>query len=347
MSETTLVRAERAELAERDGQSPTALVQLALERQADPATLERLMALQERWEVTQARKALVAALTAFKARCPSVVAKDGKVDYQPAGKARVHYRHATLGQILDGISPHLAGAELSVTYEADQAKGGVTVVCIVEHVRGGAKRVSLTCPVDASGGKNAIQQIGSAVTYLKRYTLGLALGLAESDDDDGQASGPRRSEPAQQRKTSAPHPFDDEPADGALQELQALLVDATDEQRQWVEWKLREGSAARDLLGRVKAARSKAAKKQTKTEPPTAAMLERLGEYADHPLLTEDERKQALQVLSRHADRPVAMGEAGAVIGRLKALIVEREDPEPGEPPIDGYDEKPEPGAFG
>src|SRR5690606_5500273 len=42
---------------------------------------------------------------------------------------------------------------------------------------------------DSSGSKNAIQAIGSTLTYLQRYTLIQALGLAASDDDDGQTHG--------------------------------------------------------------------------------------------------------------------------------------------------------------
>src|SRR6185503_4639414 len=39
---------------------------------------------------------------------------------------------------------------------------------------------------DASGSKNAIQAIGSTLTYLQRYSLVQALGLAAAEDDDGK-----------------------------------------------------------------------------------------------------------------------------------------------------------------
>jgi hypothetical protein len=42
---------------------------------------------------------------------------------------------------------------------------------------------------DASGQKNKIQQVGSTVTYLQRYTLLALTGLATHDqDDDGRGS---------------------------------------------------------------------------------------------------------------------------------------------------------------
>ena len=42
---------------------------------------------------------------------------------------------------------------------------------------------------DASGNKNAIQAVISAVTYLQRATLKAKCGLAAGRDDDAQASG--------------------------------------------------------------------------------------------------------------------------------------------------------------
>ena len=49
-------------------------------------------------------------------------------------------------------------------------------------------------PADNSGGKNSIQGIGSSITYLQRYTLKLALGLAAGRDDDGNTVGDKSGE---------------------------------------------------------------------------------------------------------------------------------------------------------
>jgi hypothetical protein len=59
----------------------------------------------------------------------------------------------------------------------------------VTHRDGHSEETSLASPVDTSGSKNAVQQIGSTVEYLRRYTLLAALGLATSKDDDGHAAG--------------------------------------------------------------------------------------------------------------------------------------------------------------
>ena len=64
---------------------------------------------------------------------------------------------------------------------------------------GHSEAVSIAGPLDDSGQKNGIQQIGSTITYLERYTLMAIMGLAAHDqDDDGIASGLRKEAPARQ-----------------------------------------------------------------------------------------------------------------------------------------------------
>jgi hypothetical protein len=55
---------------------------------------------------------------------------------------------------------------------------------------GHSERTTLSATADTSGSKNSIQAIGSTVTYLQRYTLLAAVGLAAGGDDDGQAASP-------------------------------------------------------------------------------------------------------------------------------------------------------------
>ena len=172
------------------------LIALALERNADPATLERLMALQERWEANSARKAYVAAMSAFKLEAPAVLKKGDKVDFTSA-KGRTHYNYANLGSIVQEISALLGKYQLSASWETTQnEKGDIAVTCHITHVAGHRESVMLRGPADDSGGKNRIQQIGSTVTYLQRYTLLAALGLATGEaDDDGDTE---KKEPIQQ-----------------------------------------------------------------------------------------------------------------------------------------------------
>ena len=62
------------------------------------------------------------------------------------------------------------------------------VTCKITHELGHSEETSLSAPADSSGSKNAIQAIGSTITYLQRYTLLALTGLATHEqDDDAQA----------------------------------------------------------------------------------------------------------------------------------------------------------------
>lgn len=170
--------------------TPASLLQVALQKGADMPTLERLIALQERMEANDARKAYVVAMSAFKT-IPQTIAKNKLVSFTTA-KGETHYMHATLDHICEVIGPSMAKNGLSHRWVVDQAEGGmIRVTCMVTHVLGHTESVTLVAGADQSGNKNNIQAVGSTVTYLQRYTLLSALGLATGgEDDDGAGSEP-------------------------------------------------------------------------------------------------------------------------------------------------------------
>lgn len=195
-------------VCEENGTAPNQLIALALERNADPTTLSKLMDLQERWEAGRARKAYVAAMTAFKQEAPAVLKKNDKVDFQ-SSKGRTAYNYANLGSIVQEITAVLGKHHLSASWSTDQKGPDVTVTCNITHAAGHRESVTLTGPIDESGNKNRIQAVGSTVTYLQRYTLLAALGLATGEDDDGRQvteTKPPKSSTVQPPKQAAQAP---------------------------------------------------------------------------------------------------------------------------------------------
>jgi len=170
--------------------TPPQMLQLAIEKGADVAMLERLMALQERWEANEARKAFVQALSAFKAAPPTVMKnRRAGFDSRKTGD-RTEYEYATLDQVCALIGAALSRYGLSYRWETAQGDGKIRVACILTHAMGHTERTELEAGADMSGSKNAIQAIGSTVTYLERYTLLAATGLAaKGQDDDAGAAG--------------------------------------------------------------------------------------------------------------------------------------------------------------
>lgn len=193
------------ELAIKDetlgAKAPNQLIALALEKNADPDTLSKLMDLQERWEAGQARKAFVAAMSAFKQEAPAVLKKGNKVDFNSA-KGRTTYNYANLGSIVQEITGLLGKHNLSASWETGQEGGNIRVTCHITHTGGHRESVTLAGPADDSGNKNRIQQIGSTVTYLQRYTLLAALGLATDEDDDGRGGADRTPIKDPQKKST-------------------------------------------------------------------------------------------------------------------------------------------------
>jgi hypothetical protein len=165
--------------------TPMEMLDRAVSQNASVETLSKLMDLQERWEKNQARKAFSAAISSAKAEMPQII-KRKKVDFTTA-KGRTNYQYEDLASIMDQIGPVLSRHGLSVRYRTTaDPNNPISVTCIISHAAGHEEENTLMAGRDDSGNKNSIQAIGSTVTYLQRYTLKAALGLAAAADDDGK-----------------------------------------------------------------------------------------------------------------------------------------------------------------
>jgi len=164
--------------------SPAEMIRLAVERGADLEKLEKVMALQERYEAVQAKKAYNEAMSAFKANPPQID-KDRQVAY-----GNTKYKHASLYNVTQKINAELSKYGLSASWTMMQNNGSISVTCRITHRFGHSEETTLSAPPDKSGSMNAIQSIGSTITYLERYTLLALTGLSTFDqDDDGMGAG--------------------------------------------------------------------------------------------------------------------------------------------------------------
>lgn len=166
---------------------PMQLLSQAIAKGVDVDQLGKLMDLQERWDAKNAEKAFVVAMAEFKKDPPKIV-KDIRVRFETQRGTTTEYMHAGLGQVASVIGKALSAVGISHRFETIQENSVIMVTCILTHSMGHSEKTQLSGPPDASGGKNGIQGIGSTVTYLQRYTLLSAVGLAsDEDDDDGQS----------------------------------------------------------------------------------------------------------------------------------------------------------------
>ena len=163
--------------------TPMAMLDRAIAQGAGIEVLERLFALQERHEKNQARKAFDEAIADAKAEIAPVVRN---------ATGHNSKRYADFAAIARAVDPVISKHGLSYRFRTEQSDK-IHVTCILSHKAGHSEETTLAGPADTSGSKNAIQAIGSTLTYLQRYSLTQALGLAAANDDDG-ASASRASD---------------------------------------------------------------------------------------------------------------------------------------------------------
>lgn len=165
--------------------SPAGMMLSALQQGANPDQIERMMALQERWDATEARKAYNVAFAAFKAEAVHIV-KNRRVENGPlAGKS-----YAELHAVVDALTPALSQHGLSASWKLTKdEKDWMEVTCYLRHSAGHEESASMGGPPDAGGAKNAIQARASTKSYLERYTLKAICGVAEGGDDNDGAGG--------------------------------------------------------------------------------------------------------------------------------------------------------------
>ncbi|MGZ3235754.1 MAG: ERF family protein [Burkholderiaceae bacterium] len=175
--------------------TPANLLQIAVQRGANMEELQKLMDLQERYEANQARKAYVDDMAKFKENPPEIF-KDKAVGYTNKDGTFTGYKHASIGNVTTSIVEGLAKHGFAHRWDTEQVDGGqIVVTCIITHRLGHSEKTTLQASRDDSGKKNNIQQMSSTITYLQRYTLLAATGLATQDQEDDDGAGAKSKEP--------------------------------------------------------------------------------------------------------------------------------------------------------
>lgn len=149
--------------------------------EVDIVKLEKLLDMHERIQGKNAEVAFNSAMAEMQSEIPSI-----------AERGQGHnIKYATLEDIIDVVRPIMNKYGFAVSFEVDNKSNFMTVTGVLMHRAGHSMRTSMTLPFDNSGSKNAVQAIGSSVSYGKRYVICAMLNIAtRKEDDNGYAAVP-------------------------------------------------------------------------------------------------------------------------------------------------------------
>lgn len=176
----------------------------------------------------EAHESLAAALVAFQADMPTV--HKGQTARIPGkdGRSGYSYQYADLADVARVAHPLLARHGLAFSTSPQHLDGvGFVLKGTLRHVSGGEDTGVL--PIT---GRSA-QDLGSSLTYLRRYLLGCMTGIVTDEDEDGGMATQAGTERPQAQTPEATQP--------ALRRDQQILADRVDAlpasaRTKFIEW---------------------------------------------------------------------------------------------------------------
>jgi hypothetical protein len=152
-----------------------ALHALAFNPDVPVEKLEKIIELHERVQANAAKAEFDEAFAAMQHAMPVIVER----------KQTNNGRYAPLEDIVEQVRPILAKYGFSLSHRTEWPdKSIVKVIGILAHKAGHERTSEFISSADSSGNKNAIQGLGSAISYGRRYTTNDLLNVVTRDMDD-------------------------------------------------------------------------------------------------------------------------------------------------------------------
>ena len=196
MGDNEITTIETTELATTDPGQIINFIGAAVEKlggegaEAVVAAIERLVDLQDRVDRRNAEKQFAEDLRLFQMECPKIRKNKSSKKATDSG-GQFSYTFADLPEIEKTVGPLLRKHGFSYYWDGenytDNDKDMLKVTFHLLHRNGHRTQSTLSGPASGNIGKmNDIQKVGTASTYLHRYTMISGLGLTTDDiDTDG------------------------------------------------------------------------------------------------------------------------------------------------------------------
>ena len=160
---------------------PQNLIAQAITQGANVEIMEKLMDLQDRWDVKQAKKAFDAAMSDFQSECPVIKkAKDGG----RTNAGVVAYKFAPMDAIVSQTKELIAKHGFSYRIITGTRDKMLFADCIVKHKLGHTETTPFEVPPQTGTNVMSAPQVqAAALTFAKRYAFLNAFGIMTGDDD--------------------------------------------------------------------------------------------------------------------------------------------------------------------
>jgi hypothetical protein len=160
--------------------------ELATDDRVSVEKLAALMQLHERAEARDAEKQFNAAFRAASMEMPKIE-KRGLIDM--GGKGSMKFaKYEDVDNVVRAVEIKHG---FTRSFLSEPCPGGILITCKLSHAAGHSERSTRQMPSDTGAGRNAMQAIGSASSYAKRYlTLDVWNIVTGGADDDANSADP-------------------------------------------------------------------------------------------------------------------------------------------------------------
>lgn len=184
-------------LAQAQVQMPAedAAILAMIERAArDPAVdmdkMKDLWAMRREMVEHRAKMAYTAAFAAMQPEIPCIN-EYGEITNK---NGEVQSTYAEWEDINDVVKPIIARYGFALSFRINTSSAVVKVVGVLKHIGGHFEEADIELAPDMTGSKNAVQGIGSSISYGQRYTAKALLNITsrapQDRDNDGQGGAP-------------------------------------------------------------------------------------------------------------------------------------------------------------
>lgn len=148
--------------------------------QAGVEAVKELFSLRQKIVEEQARKEFYEALRRVQEQLPAVPRTRTVLNQN----GTVRYRYATFDDMLRVVKPYLTQNGFSFGFKTRIEGNQVYVRCELYHEGGHMESCEVALPILSSPGMNPAQAAGAVLTYAKRYSLSMLLGISAEEDTD-------------------------------------------------------------------------------------------------------------------------------------------------------------------